>query len=73
MHKDFNVSLLPNKDKGVSPMNSLKVSLKGSLLGSVTRPSLNPLIGSLMNKNVIMDSNIPGSPTPMKAACHPLS
>ena len=40
----------PINDKGVSPMNSLKVSLKGCLLGSVTIFSLNPLIGSFIKK-----------------------
>ena len=40
----------PMNDRGVSPINSLKVSLKGCLLGSVTISSLNPLIGSFIKK-----------------------
>ena len=70
---DFKVSLSPSNDMGVRPINSLKVSLNGYLLGSVTIPSLKPLIGSLINKKVKIDKTIPGKPTPMKAACHPLS
>ena len=46
----------PINDKGVSPMNSLKVSLKGCLLGSVTIPSLNPLTGSFIKINVIKNN-----------------
>ena len=71
--RDFRVSLLPNKDMGVSPINSLKVSLKGSLLGSVVIPSLRPRTGSFINVKVIIDNKIPGNPTPIKAACQPLS
>ena len=73
INRVFDKSFLPIKDKGVSPMNSLNVSLKGSLLGSVTIPSLIPLIGSFIKVNVIKESKIPGRPTPMKAACHPFN
>ena len=73
MPRDFKVSLSPKRDKGVRPINSLKVSLNGSLLGSVIMPSLIPLMGSLMKVKVINESKIPGSPTPIKAACQPLS
>ena len=69
--KDFSVSVLPKRDRGVRPTNSLKVSLNGSLLGSVIMPSLIPLIGSLINVKVMIESNMPGRPTPMKAACQP--
>ena len=62
--RDFRVSLLPNKDMGVSPINSLKVSLNGSLLGSVVIPSLRPRTGSFINVKVIIDNKIPGNPTP---------
>ena len=68
---DFNDSFSLRREMGVNPMNSLNVSLKGSLLGSVTIPSLSPLTGSFIKKKVIIDNKIPGSPTPIKAACHP--
>ena len=54
------------KDKGVNPMNSLNVSLKGSLLGSVTMPSLMPLTGSLIKVNVIKESKIPSKNHPKR-------
>ena len=68
---DFNDSFSLRREIGVNPMNSLNVSLKGSLLGSVTIPSLSPLTGSFIKKKVITDYKIPGSPSPIKAACHP--
>ena len=67
------MSLFPKRDIGVNPINSLNVSLKGSLLCSVTIPSLMPRMGSLINVKVISESKIPGSPTPINAACQPLS
>ena len=63
---------MPRSEIGVSPINSLKVSLNGSLLGSVTIPSLKPRTGSFIKVNVIIASKIPGRPTPINAACHPL-
>ena len=68
---DFNDSFSLRREIGVNPMNYLNVSLKGSLLGSVTIPSLSHLTGSFIKKKVITDNKIPGSPTPINAACHP--
>ena len=70
---DFKDSFSPTREIGVNPINSLNVSLKGSLLVSVAIPSLIPLTGSFIKKKVIIDNKIPGSPTPIKAACHPFN
>ena len=62
----------PISDKGVRPKNSLKVSKKGELLGFVSLPSLKPLLGSLINANVMTANTITGKPTAINATCHPL-